>query len=106
MKTAALTAMIYGALVAAGGIMGYVNKNSVASLIAGGVSGIVLIGCGMAMRNAGASARGAWWLALVVTLAILGRFGPAFLRTGDWMPAGGTALLSILALIGLIVGRK
>ena len=107
MKTAALTAIIYGALVGAGGVMGYTRKGSTASLIAGLGCGVVLIGCGLAMRSANEGAgRGAWWAALVVTLLVLGRFGPAFIKSGDWMPAGITALLSVLALIGLVIGRK
>jgi uncharacterized membrane protein (UPF0136 family) len=107
MNLAAITAILYGILVGVGGTMGYVNKGSKASLISGVACAVVLIGCGLVMRGGNAGgARAAWWVAVVVTLAVLGRFGPAFLRTGDWMPAGTTALLSIAALIGLIAGRK
>ena len=35
--------LIFGLLTLAGGIMGYVKANSVASLIAGGLSGILLM---------------------------------------------------------------
>ena len=34
--------LIYGILIAVGGVMGYVKAQSMASLIAGGVSGIAL----------------------------------------------------------------
>ena len=87
--------------------MGYVNKGSKASLISGVACAVILVGSGLAMRGSNAGAgRAAWWVALLVTVAVLGRFGPQFLSKGNWMPAGITALLSVLALIGLVVGRK
>lgn len=107
MKTAAFTTIAYGILVGAGGIMGYINKGSQVSLIAGCASGVILIGCGLAMRgNRKSIAQAAWWAALLVTLMLLARFGRTFLATGDWMPAGMVAVLSIFSLIGLFVGRK
>ena len=107
MKTAAITAIVYGVLVGMGGLMGYRSKGSTASLIAGVGCAVVLIGCGLAMRSSAEStARAAWWASLVVTVLVLGRFGPAFIKTGDWMPAVITVLMSIVALIGLVVGSK
>ncbi len=106
MKTAALTAILYGAYVAFGGVMGYVEKGSVASIISGGLSGVILIACGLAMRKGDAIPKIPWGIALFVTLAVLGRFGPAFFKTHAMWPAGTTALFSVLAIIGLIAGRK
>ncbi|HEX8550161.1 MAG TPA: TMEM14 family protein [Abditibacteriaceae bacterium] len=103
MQKASLVSLVYGAFIAAGGIAGYITKGSLASIISGGACGAILIGCGLAMRK-GMSA--AWWVALVVTLMILGRFGSAFARTGDVWPSAITAAVSLVALIGLIVGRK
>lgn len=106
MKTAALTAILYGAFVAIGGIMGYVQKGSVPSIISGVACGVVLIACGLAMRKADAIPKIPWAIALFVTVCVLGRFGPAFFTKGGMWPNGTTALLSIAAIIGLVVGRK
>jgi len=107
MKTAALTAILYGVFLAIGGYTGYHNAGSKASLISGGLCGLVLVACGLTMRKAGASvSRLPWGIALVVTLLVVGRFAPAFIKTGHWWPAGITAGLGVLALMGLILGRK
>lgn len=107
MKTAAIVSIVYGALVAMGGIMGFVRKGSIASIAAGGVCGILLIASGLLMRGSSEStARAAWWAALVLAVLLLGRFGSQFAQKGEWMPAGIVALLSIFALIGLVTGRK
>ena len=39
-------------------------------------------------------------LAAVVSIALAGRFVPAFIKTGQAMPAG---LMSVLSVIGVIV---
>ena len=101
MKTASLVAIVYGAFLALGGIQGYVAKNSYASLISGVACGAILIGCGLAMKR---GMQAAWWAAALVTVAVAGRFAPVFFKTNDWWPAGITALVSVVALVGLVVG--
>jgi uncharacterized membrane protein (UPF0136 family) len=85
-----------GLVLIAGGLMGFLKARSVASLIAGGVSGLLLILS--AILFAGHLQSGLV-LALLVCLALAGRFVPALLR-GKLMPAGYVAPL---ALIGVIV---
>lgn len=97
--------LIYGVLVAAGGAYGYFKASSLASLIAGGVSGLILIGAGVAMKR-GAYAVG-WWTALIVAGLLLGRFAysSATAESFKFMPGGMMILLSLAAMVALIAGR-
>ena len=93
---------IFGALTIAGGIMGFVKAGSQASLIAGGVSGLLLllaaylVGSGKVMPGL--------ILAIVLSVALAGRFLPAFLSTSKFMPAGMMAILSIAGVIMAALG--
>ena len=96
--------LIYGILVAIGGVMGY-RKGSIPSLIAGGVSGIALVGAAVAMLKGSYSA--GWWVSLIVALLILGRFGIAALRDGfKMMPDGMVIILSIIVIAALLLTRR
>lgn len=96
--------LIYGILVAAGGAYGYVKAQSMASLIAGVVSGVLLSGASVAMMR-GAYSIG-WWLALVVAVALLLRFAStAFGANFKFMPGGLMIALSIVAIIALLLER-
>lgn len=73
----------FGLVTVLGGVMGFVKAKSLASLIAGGVSGGLLLVAGfLVSTHLGAGAL----LALVVSFALLGRFTPALAR-GKRMPA-------------------
>jgi uncharacterized membrane protein (UPF0136 family) len=96
--------LIYALLVAAGGVMGYVKAGSMASLIAGTVAGLALAG-GSAMMMRGQYQNG-WWLSLVVTLLMLGRFGSAALTKGfKLMPGGMVIIVSVIVLVVLLLQR-
>jgi uncharacterized membrane protein (UPF0136 family) len=89
--------IIFGVLTIAGGIMGYVKAGSAASIIAGSISGILLlIGAWLIPQNqvAGLALSG------VVSVLLLGYFVPKFMRTHAVMPAG---MMSILSAIGIVV---
>jgi uncharacterized membrane protein (UPF0136 family) len=97
--------LIYGILMAAGGVMGYVRKDSMASLIAGGISGIALLGAAVAMMKGAYSA--GWWISLVVALLLLIRFGIAALKGGfKMMPGGFVIILSIIVIAALLANRE
>jgi uncharacterized membrane protein (UPF0136 family) len=87
---------IFGALTIAGGIVGYLKAGSVASIIAGSISGLLLLVAAFVLpqyRVPGLV------LGLIVSLLLAAQFFPKFFRTGKVMPAGLMALLSLLGII-------
>src|SRR6267143_1988517 len=89
--------LIFGALTIIGGIIGYVKAGSVPSIIAGAITGVLLLIAGALLpehRAAGLAT------AFFVSLLLAVQFVPKFIRTGKVMPAG---LMSILSVIGIVV---
>jgi uncharacterized membrane protein (UPF0136 family) len=89
--------LIFGALTILGGVIGYVKAGSVPSIIAGAITGVLLLVAGALLpehRAAGLAA------AFIVSLLLAAQFVPKFIRAGKVMPAG---LMSILSVIGIIV---
>ena len=89
--------LIFGALTIVGGVIGYVKAGSVPSIIAGAITGVILLIAGYILpehRAAGLVT------ALIVSLLLAGQFVPKLIRTGKVMPAG---LMSILSVIGMVV---
>lgn len=100
----AWTVLIYALLVAIGGVAGYLRAGSVASLLAGLIAGLLLAGSAVAMMR-GAFEPG-WWLALVVTILLLARFGMAATKGFKFMPGGLVIITSIIVLIMLFSNRS
>lgn len=96
--------LVYGILVAAGGVMGYVKAGSMASLLAGGGAGLILAAAA-AMMMKGAYQAG-WWIALVAALLLLGRFGSAALSKGFKMMPGGMVIILSVAVIFLLLAQR
>jgi uncharacterized membrane protein (UPF0136 family) len=94
--------LIYAILVAVGGIMGYVKAQSNASLIAGVLSGLFLAGSAIAMMK---GSQAGWWIALIVTIALLVRFGLAAMNEFKMMPGGMVIILSLIVLVVLLTNR-
>ena len=92
--------IIFGLLTIIGGVMGYVRAGSMASIIAGSVSGILLLVAAFLMGNNPVAGLA---LAGVVSILLAGRFVPAFLKNGDFMPAGMMSILSVIGIIMAIV---
>jgi len=89
--------LIFGALTILGGVIGYVKAGSVPSIIAGAITGVLLLVAGALLpehRAAGLAA------AFIVSLLLAAQFVPKFIRTGKVMPAG---LMSILSVIGIVI---
>lgn len=99
----ALIVLLYGILVAVGGVMGYVKAGSVASLISGGGAGLILLGASVAMMR-GSYALG-WWISLLVALLLLGRFGMAAMNDFKLMPGGMVIVMSLIVLAVLLFHR-
>jgi len=92
--------ILFGVLTIAGGIVGYVKAGSVASIIAGSITGVLLLVAAFLLpehRGAGLAT------ALVISLLLAVQFVPKFLQTGRAMPAGLMAILSVIGVIAAIV---
>jgi uncharacterized membrane protein (UPF0136 family) len=88
--------IIFGLLTIAGGILGYVKANSTASLIAGSISGVLLVVAALLLPGQVAAGL---VIAIIVSLLLGGRFVPAFVRSGKFMPDGIMAVLSVIAIV-------
>jgi len=92
---AALTSVVYGSLVLAGGFMGYRKAGSRPSLIAGIASdGLLLAAALLIFMGHPLGAK----LAMAVTALLLVFFGVRWLKGRKFMPAGLMALCSTAAL--------
>ncbi len=89
--------LIFGILTIAGGAYGYFVKGSLASIIAGGVAGALLL---VAYALVSGKVTAALVLGLVVSILLAGRFAPLFFKGAAFMPAG---LMTILSIVGLII---
>ena len=87
---------LFGALTIAGGVMGFVKAKSRASLIAGGISGALLLVAGWLVSTGG---RSGLVLGLVVALALAMRFVMTFKKSGKMMPAGMMAIASVVGVV-------
>jgi len=89
--------IIYGLLTITGGIVGYVKAGSVISIIAGSISGLLLVAAAFLLPDHQAAGL---IVALVISVLLTGQFVPKFFSTHRVMPAG---LMSVLSVIGIIV---
>jgi uncharacterized membrane protein (UPF0136 family) len=88
--------LLFALLSITGGLLGWKKAGSKASLIAGGISGALLLIAAACVLSGevkvGLTAGG------VTALLLAGRFVPAFLKTKKWMPQGMMAVCALLAL--------
>lgn len=87
---------VFAALTAAGGLMGFLKAQSKASLIAGVVSGLLLAASGYLIPT---KTTAGLTTGLIVSLLLLGRFLPAYLKKGAAMPAIPMIVLSTLGIV-------
>jgi uncharacterized membrane protein (UPF0136 family) len=100
MEAAKIYFIVFGALTIIGGIVGYTKAGSVASIIAGSITGVLLLVAAFLLpehRMVGLAT------ALIVSLLLAAQFVPKFLRTGRVMPAGMMSILSVIGIIAAIV---
>lgn len=98
MNPGIIAAIAYGILAIIGGIVGYVQAQSKASLISGSVSGLLLIFGGIMQLQ---GQRGLI-LAAVVTAVLIIVFGIRLAKTRKFMPAGLMTILGIASLITML----
>ncbi len=91
---------IFGALSIIGGLMGFLKKHSWASLIAGGLCGVLLIIAGLLLAekpSAGLT------LGLVLSLALAGQFISVLVKAKKSGPGPHVIPMIVLGVIGIIV---
>jgi len=100
MEAARIYFIVFGALTIVGGIVGYLKAGSVASIVAGSITGVLLLVAAFLLpehRTIGLAT------GLIVSLLLAAQFVPKFLRTGRVMPAGMMSILSAIGIIAVIV---
>jgi uncharacterized membrane protein (UPF0136 family) len=102
-KVAAGWMVFYGIISLVGGYLGYANKGSVASLVAGSAIGVLIILCA-----AGVFYRPTWGLAgaIVIAIAVLGRFGRSFFQNvgvlGEFVQTT-IGIITVLMVVGALL---
>jgi len=92
--------IIFGLLTIVGGVIGFVKAGSTASIVAGSISGILLLVAAFLLPNYQALGLA---VGALTSVLLAGRFIPAFIKTGQVMPAGMMAVLSVIGLIMAIL---
>ena len=100
MEAAKIYFIAFGVLTIAGGIVGYAKAGSVASIVAGSITGILLLVAAFLLPQHRAIGLAT---AFIISLLLAAQFVPKFIRTGRVMPAGMMAILSVIGLIAAIV---
>jgi uncharacterized membrane protein (UPF0136 family) len=88
---------VFGLITLVGGVQAFITAGSKASLIAGGISGLLLLVAGWLVQS-GKTMPGLI-LGLIVTLGLAGRFLPKFFKDGGWWPAGVEGWLGAIGLV-------
>jgi len=100
MEAAKIYFFVFGILTIAGGVVGYIKAGSVASIIAGSITGVLLLIAAFLLpehRAAGLAT------ALIISLLLAAQFVPKFIRTGRAMPAGMMSILSVIGIVAAII---
>ena|SRR5436190_22952870 len=100
MEAAKIYFVIFGILTVVGGVVGYIKAGSVASIIAGLITGVLLLVAAFLLPEHRAIGLAT---ALIVSLLLAAQFVPKFLKTGRMMPAGLMSVLSVIGIIAAII---
>ena len=88
---------VFGLITLIGGVQAFMSIGSKPSLIAGGLSGLLLLVAGWLLQTGKTTA--GLILGLIVTLGLAGRFLPKFFKDGGWWPAGVEGWLGLVGVI-------
>ena len=88
---------VFGLITLVGGVQAFLSVGSKASLIAGGISGVLLLVAGWLVQTQKITP--GLILGLVITLGLAGRFLPKFLKGGGWWPAGVEGILGVIGVV-------
>jgi uncharacterized membrane protein (UPF0136 family) len=92
--------IIFGILTIIGGIIGYVKAGSTPSIIAGSITGVLLLVSAFLLPE---RAVPGLLIGLITSLVLAGRFIPKFIQTHKAMPAGMMSILSAIGIVAAIV---
>lgn len=99
MTPGSIAAIVYGILAIVGGIIGYRQAGSNASLTMGIVSGLLLVASGILQAQGNAIGT---WLGILVTGALIVVFGIRLSKTRKFMPAGLMLIAGAIVLVLLV----
>ena len=100
MEASKIYFIAFGVLTIVGGIVGYLKAGSMASIIAGSITGVLLLVAAFLLPEHRAIGLAT---AFIISLLLAAQFVPKFIRTGRVMPAGMMSILSVIGLIAAIV---
>ena len=100
MEAAKIYFIVFAILTIAGGVVGYVKAGSVASIIAGSITGVLLVVAAFLLPEHRAIGLAT---AFIISLLLAAQFVPKFIRTGKVMPAGMMSILSVIGVVAAIV---
>ncbi len=103
MKFSAWIVLVYALLILLGGLMGFRQAHSLASLVVGSVSAIILLVCASGMFRKSLLA---YTLAMAFILVLTLFFAYRFALTEKFMPAGMMTMISALALLTVVFRSK
>jgi uncharacterized membrane protein (UPF0136 family) len=103
MKIKGNIVILYGILLGVGGLIGHLVAQSIYSLIAGSISAIIAIICGVGMRS---ECRFSKISASILSLALTLFFIYRFMLTYRFMPSGMMAVISLAVFLMLIFTKK
>src|SRR5215813_4298577 len=92
--------ILFGVLTIVGGVVGYIKAGSMASIIAGSITGVLLLVAGFVLPEHRAIGLAT---AFIISLLLAVQFVPKFIRTGRLMPAGMMSILSVIGIVAAIV---
>jgi uncharacterized membrane protein (UPF0136 family) len=95
LEAARIYFLVFGVLTIAGGVIGYVKARSVVSIVAGAVTGMLLLVAGWMLPM---HREIALTLALLTSAVLAGQFIPRVFRTRRLVPAGVMSLLSVIGI--------
>src|SRR5207244_11395718 len=99
MEGAKIYFFVFGVLTIAGGIVGYLKAGSVASIIAGSITGVLLLVAAFLLPEHRAIGLAT---AFIISLLLAAQFVPKFIRTGRVMPAGRMSIRRMICLMAHI----
>ena len=99
MNLSEVVVVVYGVIVALGGLVGYLKARSKRSLVIGMLFGWALIGSIFAPSPPPGSLPASFWMTLGISAVFIGRL----YSTRRFMPAGLLVLLSAVVVVVLLV---